>query len=653
MPKLSLSFKMALNRLSSDNPFLAGIITQMIEIHLHAGFIFRYKEALALIGVLYKTGYAAKLNSSESIASDPNIFWDLVDCALLEPLDGVVDWNRGVYGVLSLYRFLESQRVFNKEFIENEKSVYIYVKYKWFSDFLHTRYKGRQFYFNVRTVSSTGRAYVYIDKYKSPYLLATLTQSFARHRSITRSANYAAYMVLHFESLFKDPEKIRDYSDLTPERLDDAIRAIQARFPGSKDEEKCVSWMKALFGYWSDQVIAHPEHDFFSGSFMYTVDFIINARSAVWLGQRYTLVAAGMHGELPALYRALFIVRRNNLRTASGSRYMQRSVDFADFPEPLWRRAFVNYVDMCVAQGNTNYKTVRMFARWMMERKLGSKHPYHISFSDMVQYRVNLLYSNRNATSRNTIIIQVRAFMRWAVKSGFLTAETGYLKGFKGFKYHFGRDAKSLSKIEIIAISDALRRLAEEKNEPRYLLSDSLGKILLYSEARAGQLCAISLSSITFNADGSATVTSRVKNRGKSPVNFVLCKEAVGFLRDAMDVSREVRRKCPVGGPKDQVFLYYVTNAVVPFAVMDVYRFNSDLEDACRYIGMKKVKSGNYRDTYFTTVRRFRRMNGLTDLEEKALTGHARRASTNQYDDIDLRDIIRATRGIIIGQKKQ
>lgn len=648
--KLGYHYANALRGLRSVNPFLAGIIQQMIDNSFHAGYVFKFKEAVALMRILREMGYDKDLDSPEALSSDPNIFWNMIDYGLnTEPTDPVVKWNRAVYGILALYRQLREFGVFNESFIRHEKSVYNFVKYKSFSDFLHEKYKSRENY-HVISRGAPSCTYVYLD-YRSDYLHQAVLETFSRHHCIARELSTLANIVSTFESLFETPESVRSYHDLTPDKLDYAIRTILNRFPGAKDEELCISWMKALFCLWSDAVLAHPDHDFFAGSFLYTVEFIVNSRSAVWLGKRYIPIAAGMNDKLPPLFRVLFIVRRNDLRTASGNRYMQRSVDFSDFPDTHWRQIMVNYADACVANGNTSYKSVRMYSRWMMERKRGTKKPYHIMYMDMVAYRVYLQYSTTNYVSANTIIVQVRLFLDWATKSGFLTAESGYLKGFKAFKQRYEINPKSLSGSEIAAIHDALVLLAEEKKDNRYLLSATLSEMLLYTPARIGSLCSIALPDISFKDDGTCIITSKEKNRGKGKVELEFCVRATDLLREAMEISRVVRQACPVGGPKDQVFLYQCHSAIVPFAVMDVTRFNNDLKEACTRANIEKVSSGNYRDTYHTNVRKFCRKNHLSELEEQALTGHARRTSTNAYDDIDLRDILESTRGIVIGKK--
>ena len=455
-----------------------------------------------------------------------------------------------------------------------------------------------------------------------------------------------------FENWFLEPENIKGYRDFTSAQFGNACKYIDTNW---SDDVKAREYRyKLLFDVWSDIIMDYPKHNFFEDSYLYNTELILNGYTALNLARGYKLVVVGLNEEIPPYGLIQFVVMRDELRTASGRRYCQRSFDTTMIQDLHWRKAVVNYAAYCITNGNRQYVHLITPLLQLIEHKRENfnRNKYNITGEDLYWMKMQLYHrSNIVTATKSTMFNGLKTFFRYAEKMGYITVAERDLKRIKSISTRYVPKSHSLSMQEITAIDEAFDALAPEALHYRY--SKIIFHIQLNSEARIGEICSILLDTITFNEDGTCSIREKIKNNGRDIMLREYNTLATGLIRDAMELSREIRQSCPVGGPRESIFLYtndhHNSNH---FSIMDVGRFNEDLDEACKTANVSHFSSGNIRDTTMTARKRLARKVGLTDMETGAFVGHVDKTSTNSYVDMDFREVLQATRGLNIGTKK-
>ncbi len=579
------------------------------------------------------------------------LFWDMIDEArIITKEPHWSGYQSAVYAVCFFYNRLRLTDVFSEDFKEDEHSPYYLLGKDRLLQLLERPEIDRRTFFSMRTSPRRRRA-IAILSYKSDYLRERVMQTVRKHRICDSNDSINVNIVEDFENWFLEPESIYGYEDFTAERLGEACRHINATWPN--DIKAREYRYKFLFDVWGDVILDYPNHDFFEGSYLYNTEIVLNGRTASNLAKGYKLVPVGLHKEIPPYGLIQFVVAHDELRSASGKPYSHRRFDATTIKDLHWRQAVVNYAAHCIANGSRNYTSIMHLLQQFIEYKKTSKEPYRITGQDIIWIKMQIYHRDYIKTpTKSTIFNGIKSFFRYAREMGYISAEERDIKRIKSISARYVPDPHSLSMYDINALDEAFDKLASIGLHYRY--SKIIFHIQLNSEARAGEICSVLVDSITFHPDGTCSVYEKIKNNGKRMMMREYNTCATDLFREAMDLSREIRQTCPVGGPKNCVFLY--TNDIQapnPFAIMDIGRYNKDLHEACGIANTgRRYSSGNVRDTTLTARKRFARRLGLTDLETGAFVGHVERTSTNSYIDMDFREVLRAARGINIGNKR-
>lgn len=641
-----------IKKLDERNHFLAVLITSVRRNPKgERNVYFTTREIKHVARICIALGLDNTVKSMKDF-DDVDTFWDMIDEARRQPAEE--HWNgyqSAVYAVCYFYNRLRLTDVFSEEFKEHEHSPYYMLGKDRLLRIISSPETDRESYFSLCSHPGLRRP-VCILNFKSTFLRARLIKTLRVHRINDHSDGDSVSVVEEFESWFKDPENINNYTDFTAIRFDDACKHINKTYP---DDVKAREFRyKLLFDVWQDIILDYPKHNFFEDSYLYNTELILNGYTALNLARGYQLVLVGLNEELPPIGLIQFVVTRNELRTASGRRYCQRSFDTTMITDLHWRKALVNYAAYCITNGNRAYVHVVNPLVKLINHKYESdcKDKYHIKAEDLYWMKMQLYHRNNIVTStKSTVFNGIKTFLRYAERGGYITIEPRATKRIKSISSRYEPNSRSLSMKEINAIDESFDILAQKALHYQY--SKIIFHIQLNSEARIGEICSILLDTIRFNEDGTCSVYEKIKNNGRDMMYREYNTLATQLIRDAMDLSREIRQRCPIGGPRENIFLYTNDNHNSNhFSIMDVGRFNEDLGEACKNANVSHFSSGNIRDTTMTARKRLAAKTGLTDMETGAFVGHLQKMSTNSYFDMDFRDVLEATKGMNIGTKK-
>lgn len=646
-PECPVSDRLFIRSLADDNPFLGWLVSAMMECYNDSRCFFRVFVAEALVRVLYRAGAVAEIRSFDDF-DDPMLFWRLLAAARAE--DPAGGRTAPVRGLWCLYRKVAHSHKFPEEFVRHEKSIFYVIGKMEMLDLMGDHRVTEENYFAVafkKERSYNGHPVVLF--YASAYLRDRVARS-ARNWAVDNyfyDIRLCRELIEGFERFFEAPEEIRSYEDFTPRRLSAAVAAIQAAYPVSSKFR--MANLKLLFLVWQDLMYDFPDYDFFKDSSVYAAETVMNFSTPRFLSEGYVLCVAGRDAVLEPMEKVLFIVDNDDRRTSTRLRYRQRGVDFSRITDLRWRKAVVNYAQECLLRGNeARFGVVIRHLADFLAVRIPGENPYHFTTLDYRLMRSLVAGLDAEPSSKSVKLGTLCRFVRWCVQHEYITADSRFWKSVRNFRTKGRKCPSSLSLEEIDALDKAFEELG--KRETRFLLDRCVMHIQLLTTIRTGQICATMLSQLQWHDDGACTAHQLTKTSGGRPVKNYHSPEAAAWMRRAMDISRPLREACPVGGPKDYVFVYRNKHhATKLYHPLTVSTFTIDLHDACDLAGIRRITSGNVRDTAITARQKMARKIGLSQMEADAFVGHVSKVSTNAYDDIDFRDVLADVDGFNIG----
>lgn len=632
----------------SRNPYLLSLIERARNTRPLGDRRFGYAEATQMIEMFDETSYTGRLHSDADM-QDPTIFWDIMDCA--KQRQRKTGNNRAIRALVFLYENLDKKETLTDEFKTAEKTPYVFIRRMSFLRKLSTEYtKSEDVY--ILNYSSINLPIMLILPYKNTFLRSVVVNSFKRDQSRYTITQKEAKELCSMEEVFGPyAETINSLNDLNSDILTFAKDYIMEKY--ADDEKLRIKYMKHLWCIFRYAVTSNPDRPYFKDSHLWNAILIINHRVPIQIAKGYVPVIVETYGSITAYEKVLYVYTNGEYFGADGVSYGMFAVNFSLIKTELYRWLAVNYI---ASTDQRRHPIVSQFLCWLEEHKNTPGYKYSkvdwIYADELCSYKFAIANKTRNGGSRNAYIQTIVSFLRWSAGTKRIHLQKGVFKYFDSFKHRYNPKPRSLSVCKKNAIISALKELAEK--EPRYLLTINLIQIILRSDIRAGQLCALDLERMIWKEDGTSSYISRVKNRGDGMVRTDFSKRCTTLLKEAKELTEDIRRECPVEGPKTCLYLYRgIRRTDDEISVMDLQRFNKDLEDACQKAGLPRISTGNIRDTRQTAVAKFAHKHNLNDAQIATLTKHAQRTSLNSYIDLHIEDLLYAADNITLGTIKK
>lgn len=604
---------------------------------------FGIKEVRCLSQICIALGYDKAVSSWKHF-DNVDVFWEMIETARrgLKELSWT-GFQRALYAVCYFYNRLRLTYVFSKDFRENEHSPYSVLGKKSLLVLLTKPETNKETFFSFYN-RSNGRRIICILDFQSCYLRTRLIKTLCRHRICEDNSKISVTIIKEIETWFEDPLKIAGYRDFTPERLYHACNYINNHWTDNYTARKYR--YKLLFNMWRDIILDYPQYNFFEDSYLFNTEMILNGLTPIHLANGYHIVNVDYAEEIEPYELILFVVFNNEKKTSSGHHYYQRCFDASMISDRKWRKALVNYAAHCLNNGNHSYNQVVHTLCYLIQLKSTGQDKYTITREDIYRICHHIRGKNIRSSSQSTTFFAFKSFVLYARSYGIIV-KNDVFKYNRVIFCNNEPNARSLSKAEINAIINALESLSQRGLHYKY--SSIIFQLQLINVARIGEICSILCKDIVFKSDGTCTVHERVKNNGKDMMDREYDKESTKLIREAMTLSKPIRNNCPIGGPKDSLFLYENgMNCPSPYSSMNVNRYNLDLKEACIKAGTQHFNSGNVRDTSITSRNKFAQKEGMNELETNAFVGHLKKESTNSYIDLDFLEFLRNSRNINI-----
>lgn len=632
--------------LARDNEFLARMVSSVLAAGNYRRFFFKNSQARAAVRILRRCGAVEDIRSVKDIQARPGLFWDMVEAARAEnPSPGLTSELRAV---CCIFRKLIHTFNFGAAYCHHEKSIVDAVIRGKILDVVTDPRTNRDTYFAVTWRGPEAVRYPVVMAYESRYLRSRVLKTVDGRNiyAYMNSAERLSSIVASFERFFPNSASITTHHDFTPERLERAVCAVNSLVDERRERRCC---MQLVFFLWLDLMEDFPAHDFFKGSRVFIADAVINSSTPLLLADGYIPVVAGRAADVEAYERVLFLVNHNMLRTANGQYYAQYTADFSRIKDPVWRKAVVAFAYESVSCGDrTRYDIVqRTIVPWLDGRG-DVAEPYHVHQCDVRALKEKVLATDILTRTKAANFRATCSFLQWAADMGYITVDPDAFSGVRPIKAPYNPNPKTVPAEDIRKVVAALRDMGEE--DPRYALAACVVNIQLRSEVRPGQILAMMLPMLRFEADGTCVSHQIAKNSGKDRRPNYFSASATEFIRDAIEISRSLRRKCPSGHTRNCIFIYASRqHSRWKYLKMSTTNYNKTIADACEWAGVQKFTSGNIRDTFITAAKRLAKKMGLTKQAACSLVGHSNAMSANAYYEIDMRDILDAAKDVSLG----
>ena len=642
--KLQNDYAELASEFGTRNPYLLGLIDRTRKEMSRRVRGFGYMEACQMIRLLDRSGYSSRLHSNRDF-QDAKIFWNLMDHARQMQLES--GDTRAIRAVNILYENLDKHGAFGDRFKNHPKSPYKYLRKIDFFDMMCNEYTHSSDVFIIN-YSRKNDPIVLILPYRNTFLRSVVVESFERDQCKDTTTKDETRALCNMEDIFGPyAETIRSLDDFRSEVLTYAKNHIMERY--SDDERMRVKFMKHLWCIFRHAVKSDPQRDLFMDSVLWHSQLILSYRIPILIAQGYTPVIVEGMGDIPAYEKVIFVYSNGERFGADSNGYGMFCIDFSEIKSDLYRWLAINFI---ASTDQRRHPIVVSFLHWLECMKESSGYKYSkkdwIYADELCSFRTLVSLKTANKSSRNSYLRCIVTFLRWAAGTQRLHLQKGVFRYFPAFKQRYNPKPRSLNSSERKSLEDALIRLSAR--DPRYLLTLNIFLITLRSDIRAGQLCALDLSRMIWNDNGTSSYISRVKNRGGGMVRTDFSRTATSLIRDAMKLTEEARSVCPVDGLQTCLYLYKGLRPTDRhIAVMNITRYNDDLRDACREAGIDHISSGNVRDTRQTAVARFARKHNLNEAQTATLTRHANRTSLNSYVDLHVEDLLTAAESISLG----
>ena len=270
-----------------------------------------------------------------------------------------------------------------------------------------------------------------------------------------------------------------------------------------------------------------------------------------------------------------------------------------------------------------------------------------ITMGDIIAWKTWMMNNHKNNRTRNHQIYSLRKYFTYACESGIYEYDPGIF-------YHLTHTLKSdynnsraipndeLSKIASVMKAEAEKGITEK-------LCCSAFFLALETEMRQSQLFALSKNCVreTAKKDEYVVVTRDKTSSGA----FVECPITIYVKREIDEViaaTEDIRLACSNIELKD--YLFVVPSLQKGYVkILNAQRFNDHLKKCCRIAGTPEYTISNLRDTHMTKADEEIIRKSLSDIQMRVLTGHKTPNSDSPYISENIRNMLEAVHGIIIG----
>ena len=286
-------------------------------------------------------------------------------------------------------------------------------------------------------------------------------------------------------------------------------------------------------------------------------------------------------------------------------------------------------------------KAVSVFTR--KTREYGT-----ITVGDAEALKNHILSSYKNNRTQCGLIYNTRNVIRHADANHLGIIETGVFYSLTHTLSSDYDNTHALTNQELNAVSAVMHTKA--KTNPLSAIYYSIFYIALETEFRGSQIVSLTTDCIQETAKKDEYVlVSRTKTSAgeyvEQPITIYVKREIEEILR----LTEEYRQNCSDLSVKKLLFIAPSVRKGV-YKMITQSKFNVFFQECCKEAGIPSYSLENLRDTHMTKAEEFVIRQALSEIEQSVLTGHSTsRTDTVHYVDTNIRNLLEAVHGVIIG----
>lgn len=272
----------------------------------------------------------------------------------------------------------------------------------------------------------------------------------------------------------------------------------------------------------------------------------------------------------------------------------------------------------------------------------------YISNSEVVELKESWNNEEMSAHSLQGYLSSFRSFIQWeAAVRGAIRFDRGVLSILKTHGSP-SKGGKAVSDSDLEAVASILKERAAGSLE--YSLAFAIFHILLQTNFRISQICGLRTDCIRQGiSPGAYHIRSTSKTSGGEYVEDTISESVYRHLKNVIELTEQVRELCPVGGPREKIFIYKSRQLIIRQMRSD--DFNRLLRQACKDAGLRTpFTAKNLRSTYMTKSYALGLEKGYSELKIRELTGHkSLKTTSGHYVDRMIDDMLEWMSGVVIG----
>lgn len=274
--------------------------------------------------------------------------------------------------------------------------------------------------------------------------------------------------------------------------------------------------------------------------------------------------------------------------------------------------------------------------------------PESITASEISALRNYIVSSTSNSRTRSFIINCIRMFFNYVSDSypDAISVGTNYL-----LRSSSGNDfdtKKAIPPEEVEAITKVMKSDAE--TDKLYAILYAVFYLALETEFRGTQIVRLTKDCVHEAAKKDEwIVLSDTKPSAGELTEQPITRYAKREIDEVIKLTENYRQHCSNTRLKNLLFIVPDMRKGV-YVPLKLHRFNNYLKECCKKAGTPEYTIQNLRDTHMTLGEEYVISNALSDIEQCIISGHqSTTTDTIHYVDTDIRTMLEATHGIIIG----
>ena len=269
-----------------------------------------------------------------------------------------------------------------------------------------------------------------------------------------------------------------------------------------------------------------------------------------------------------------------------------------------------------------------------------------INANEALAYKTYIINRDLDESTKFRYINRAKILLEHISINNIAMFESGVFLNLR-YKYNNETNPEALSNEEVRRIASYIKEKAIDsvKDEVYYAILC----LLLETEFRITQILSLTIDSVQeANKKNQYIIVSETKTSNGELKEQPITIQTKRLLDNVKKITSDYRNNCIVKDLKNKLFL-------LPARKKGAYKIISsdDVTDyvkkCCVELELKKYNVSNLRDTHITRVDEHIIKNNLSDASKKILNGHFDSKNDKFYEDIDIKTLLEAVHGIIIG----